>query len=131
RAVRRSGLSWTQGHALVSSLASDLGIHRAVDVQLHQAVSGPMTSGAFRPTIVLPVDAPTWPIADLSRAIAHELEHVRRADWLTQCLARMICAVYWFHPLVWIAREQLSLEAERACDDAVLLSTSLKAGRRS
>jgi uncharacterized protein (TIGR03435 family) len=48
------------------------------------------------------------------------MEHVRRGDWLSHCLARVACAIYWFHPLVWIALRQLVLEAERACDDAVL-----------
>jgi TonB family protein len=52
--------------------------------------------------------------------MVHELEHVQRRDWVNSCLARTVCAVYWFHPLVWIAWRQLTLEAERACDDAVL-----------
>ena len=50
----------------------------------------------------------------------HELEHVRRGDSVSRCLARVACAVYWFHPLVWIAWRKLVLEAERSCDDAVL-----------
>jgi uncharacterized protein (TIGR03435 family) len=50
----------------------------------------------------------------------HELEHVRRLDWPVQMAARVVCAVYWFHPLVWVAWRQLCLESERACDDAVL-----------
>jgi uncharacterized protein (TIGR03435 family) len=66
------------------------------------------------------MDATEWPSEDLERAIVHELEHVRRRDWVSQCFTRVVCAVYWFHPLVWIAHQALRLEAERACDDAVL-----------
>src|SRR5215471_13694169 len=73
-----------------------------------------------RPVIIFPPDAPTWSEDDVQRALAHELEHVQRRDWVTLCLARAICAVYWFHPLVWIANRQLCVNAERACDDAVL-----------
>jgi uncharacterized protein (TIGR03435 family) len=79
-----------------------------------------MTCGVLHPAIVLPADAPAWTPDDLNRALTHELEHVRRADWVSHCLARLVCAMYWFHPLVWTAWRQLGLEAERACDDAVL-----------
>ena len=96
------------------------GIRSRVEVLLHEAVSGPGNCGVVRSTIMLPMDAQTWHADDLSRAIIHELEHVRRTDWVSQCLARAVCACYWFHPLVWIAWRQLVLEAERACDDAVL-----------
>jgi hypothetical protein len=76
--------------------------------------------GLWQPTIVLPAAATSWSDEDLVRALIHELEHVRRRDWIIQCAARLACGGYWFHPLVWIAWRRLSLEAERACDDAVV-----------
>ena len=79
-----------------------------------------MTCGFTRPAIILPVDAREWSEEAIRRALVHELEHVRRRDWSTHLTARALCAVYWFHPLVWVAYRQLSLEAERACDDAVV-----------
>ncbi len=116
----RLGRPWRHGQSIVRKLAADVGVHRPVEALLHGAVSSPGSCGAFRPVIVLPMDAPTWQEDDLNRAIIHELEHIRRGDWVSQCLARAVCACYWFHPLVWIAWRQLVLEAERACDDAVL-----------
>jgi beta-lactamase regulating signal transducer with metallopeptidase domain len=120
RTLRPLGRPWRHGQSILRQLAADAGVHRRVDVLLYQAVSGPLSCGVVRPTIVLPMDAQTWHEDDLGRAIVHELEHVRRGDWASQCLARAVCTCYWFHPLVWIAWRQLALEAERACDDAVL-----------
>jgi TonB family protein len=120
RMLRRFGMLWQHGQTLVRQLATDAGIHRRVEVLLHEGVSGPVSYGVLRPTIVLPMDAQTWLENDVSRAIIHELEHIRRSDWVSQCLARAVCAIYWFHPLVWFAWHQLTLEAERSCDDAVL-----------
>jgi uncharacterized protein (TIGR03435 family) len=128
RTICRSGLPWRRGRPVVEPLAREAGIRRPVGLLLHESMTGPMTCGVLRPAIVLPMDVQTWAAEDLRRAIIHELEHVRRADWLTQCLARLVCAVYWFHPLVWAAWRQLNLEAERACDDAVLVSTALGTG---
>jgi uncharacterized protein (TIGR03435 family) len=120
RSLRRSGLPWFDGQSVVDGLALETGIRRRVAVLLHEALSAPMTCGVLHPAIVLSPDTPAWQREDLNRAMVHELEHVRRYDYVSHCLARAICAVYWFHPLVWVAWRQLALEAERACDDAVL-----------
>ena len=120
RSLRQSGLPWPRGQAVVEAFARDAGIRRRVKVLLHEALPGPMTCGVVRPAIVLPRDAEDWDRDDLSRAIVHELEHVRRSDSVTRCLAWVASAVYWFHPLVWMGWHRLVLEAERSCDDAVL-----------
>jgi hypothetical protein len=39
-----------------------------------------------------------------------------------QIVARTVAALYWFHPLVWTAWRRLCLEAERSCDDAVVIT---------
>jgi ankyrin repeat protein/beta-lactamase regulating signal transducer with metallopeptidase domain len=87
-------------------------------------LSAPITWGVFRPVILLPASAESWSEQDRTNAILHELAHVERKDWLMQMLARLVCAVYWFNPLVWVARRHLILEAELAADDRVLASGS-------
>ena len=121
RRLRYQGLPCRKGQSLVDRLAIDSRINSHVVVLRHEGISGPFTYGFFRPVVLLPYDAENWSTDALRRALRHELEHLRRADWLTHCLARIAGAVYWFHPLVWIAWRRLRLEAERACDDGVLL----------
>ena len=127
RRLSDTGVRWPEGQAIADAMASGLRLRRPIGVLLHVAVSGPVTFGVRRPTILFPMDGRSWASADLARSMSHELAHVRRCDWVSQCLARAICAIYWFHPLVWIARHQLTLEAERACDDAVLRRSTLAA----
>jgi bla regulator protein BlaR1 len=120
RRIVRNGLPWIELRQKLSSLATEGGVRRAVDVLRHEDVVAPFMCGMRRPTIVLPAAATDWSDEDLTRALVHELEHVRRVDWAVQFAARVTCACYWFHPLVWLAWRQLCLEAERACDDAVV-----------
>jgi bla regulator protein BlaR1 len=120
RRIRRSGLPWLQGESILRELAEKIRIKSRVDLLLHDAVPGPMTCGILRPAIVFPPDAQSWTDEAVKRAMVHELEHVRRGDGLVHGMARVVCAFYWFHPLVWILWRRLGLEAERACDDAVL-----------
>jgi beta-lactamase regulating signal transducer with metallopeptidase domain len=120
--IGRSAIPCLRTRRLVQDLTPGVGITRPVDVLLHEAVPTPLTFGIRRPQILLPSDARDWADADIRRAVIHELEHIHRGDWIVQVAARAACAVYWFHPLAWMAWRQLSLEAERACDDAVVRS---------
>ena len=120
--IRRSGLPWLEMREIIQSMAAECGVRRSIEILLHEDVPAPFTCGVRRPAIMLPFDARGWSNADLRRALIHEIEHVRRGDWAIQLTARVICVFYWFHPLIWIAWRQLSLEAERACDDAVVQS---------
>ena len=119
RELGRHGIPSETLRGTIDRLTVDAGM-KPVAVLLHEKIKAPVTFGFFRPVIMLPIDAEAWRDADLQRALVHELEHIRRGDWATQMAGRIACAFYWFHPLIWMAWRKLCLEAERACDDAVV-----------
>lgn len=114
---------WLEGTARMNEIAQRANIRRSALVVLSNDVAVPLTFGFRRSTIVLPYAAREWSAEELTRALRHELEHVRREDWLLQLVARAACALYWPHPMVWSAWRRFCLEAERACDDAVIGSS--------
>lgn len=111
---------WIEASTVAAEVARDSAIRRAVLVVVSDEVAVPLTFGFRRQTIVMPSAARLWDVEAIRRAIRHELEHVRRDDWTMQLVARVACAVYWPHPMVWMAWRRFCLEAERACDDAVV-----------
>jgi TonB family protein len=84
--------------------------------------STPLTWGILRPVVILPAYAESWTDQQRDPVIRHERAHIERHDWLWQMLSSALTAVFWFHPLMWLAHFQLRREAEYAADDLVLAS---------
>jgi HEAT repeat protein/beta-lactamase regulating signal transducer with metallopeptidase domain len=101
-------------------LAEAFEIRVPIAVVESKAVSMPMVCGMWRPLIVMPQSAAEWSDERRRIVILHELAHIKRRDCLTQTVAQIVCAVYWFNPIVWLAARRLRAERERACDDFVL-----------
>ena len=100
--------------------ADRLGLPREPQLLVSDAVLMPIVCGVLDPAIVLPASASEWTEHRRRAVLCHELAHVRRADLALTILSRLGCALYWFHPLFWVAARRLRLESERACDDLVL-----------
>jgi len=104
-----------------SELSARLKLSRRVALLSGNRGDTPITWGWIQPVILLPPEHASWTSERLRRVLLHELIHVRRNDFLVQIVTEVVRALYWFHPLVWIAVHQLRVEQELACDDAVLL----------
>jgi beta-lactamase regulating signal transducer with metallopeptidase domain len=101
-------------------IARQLVIRREVEILEATGDAMPMTWGAWRPRVLLPAGFAGWAPSRRQAVLVHELAHVTRLDWTTQLAARVACALYWWHPLAWLAARRLREERELACDDLVL-----------
>lgn len=93
------------------------GISCLVDLYLSRRSTLPMTWGVLRPAINLPQEAETWSDERLDAVFLHELGHIQRADCWTNMVLKVVCALNWFNPFVWMAARRTYLAQEVACDD--------------
>ena len=76
-----------------------------------------MLGGFFRPTLVIPADRlGKW----AAPIMLHELMHYQAGDLWFGLLFRLLCAVYWFNPLLWLCFRLMCRDEELACDERVL-----------
>lgn len=104
-----------------------VGVRRSIDLARSPIPETPAVLRAFRPVIVLPLaGCDDLSDAELESILCHECAHVARHDNLIARLEYLVCALFWFHPLIWIAKRIAATERERACDEVV----SASAGER-
>lgn len=90
-------------------------------------IPGPVTVGVRRPAIILPATL-LEPAGreDLTAALAHEMAHIRRRDYLWNLIYELLYLPLSFHPLALLILRRLCDTRELACDElaAQVLSTS-------
>jgi beta-lactamase regulating signal transducer with metallopeptidase domain len=94
------------------------GARGLIDLARSTLPEAPAVLRVRRPLVVLPV-AGCDDLSDdeLESLLCHECAHVARHDNLVAGCTSVLCALFWFHPLTWIARRILIIERERACDE--------------
>jgi beta-lactamase regulating signal transducer with metallopeptidase domain len=121
RIVRRARpLDTADWRTPLFEIADRLGLDEPPRLLVSGDAKMPFACGVLVPTIVLPEECDQWSRDRRLAVLLHELAHVRRKDLLGHMLGRVVCAAYWFHPLVWMAAKELRAESERACDDLAL-----------
>lgn len=89
-------------------------------VSQSDGVAGPATFGFLRPLVLLPASIAKLPDGAQFAVVAHELLHVRRADWLFALAEELITAVLWWHPAIWVLVARIRLVREQVIDRAVV-----------
>ena len=102
-------------------ISAALDIRRPVLLRISTSITGPMTVGALRAIVLLPLSAVTsLGPEELEVVLAHELAHVRRADFFWNLLQTLAETLFFFHPAVWWINRRIRHERELCCDDLAL-----------
>lgn len=98
-----------------------MGIKKKVQIWLSSVVDTPVTLGVFKPVILLPVAAVNHlSLKQAEAIILHELNHIRRNDYLVNLLIACVDVILFFNPFARLLTSIIRKERENCCDDMVL-----------
>lgn len=104
-------------YALISLLRMRHRLTEAVpvgeNVWVCDHIASPFLLGLIHPRIYLPSSLDPQTAASV---IAHEHAHLMRRDSIWKAVGFVLLALYWFHPLVWVAYVLFCRDMELACD---------------
>jgi beta-lactamase regulating signal transducer with metallopeptidase domain len=123
RQLTRKGLAKLPAEFRVFAAATSrrMGIRPEVRVSLSTLVDVPLTLGALKPIILLPVAMISHLTPQQVEAILlHELAHIRRKDYLLNLGVTVVGLLFFFNPFTRMLIRELQREREHCCDDEVL-----------
>ena len=104
-----------------ASLCAKFGITKNVRLLQSKLVRFPITIGYFKPVILLPLGLISGiPHNQLEIILAHELAHIKRADYIMNILQSIVEVLFFFNPAVWWISKTIRAEREYLCDDLAI-----------
>jgi beta-lactamase regulating signal transducer with metallopeptidase domain/PAS domain-containing protein len=124
------GLAWIRGlratpqgpgqpawQARLDVLSQKFGSMRRVALRLVDNLDSPVSTGCWRPVVLLPAAlVARMPVELVEALLAHELAHVRRHDYLVNLLQCVVEALLFYHPVTWWLSRRIRIEREQIAD---------------
>lgn len=105
--------------AIYKETKGELGIRKKVPLTCLYGLDSPGL--LFPAQVLMPMEAlAAMDDGQVKQVLTHELIHYRRKDQVVCILLSVLNAVYWFHPVVWLAVKRIRADMETACDSAVV-----------
>lgn len=103
-------------------LASELQLRRSPAVWLVPGAVSPLVWAVVgQARVIVPRDLLDRLGGDeRATLLAHELAHVQRRDHWVRWLELVATALFWWHPVAWLARWQIQKLEEQCCDASVV-----------
>lgn len=115
---------------LVNECRAAIRLHRRVAVYESAKVESPFVYGLLRPRVMLPASAvylsDSQGREQLRHILLHELNHIKRFDYLIKPLAFLTLCIHWFNPILWISFRLFDRDMEMSCDEGAV--NALKTG---
>jgi len=93
-------------------------------VRISADLQTPVTIGS---SVVLPESFSEWDLHKLRVVLAHERSHVRQGDFYWQLLTGVHAALFWFSPLSWWLKKEISDLGEAISDGAAIAEARSRA----
>ncbi|HZJ82333.1 MAG TPA: DUF6034 family protein [Clostridia bacterium] len=107
--------------AMLEYCKRELHIKKSIAIYVIEDITTPALTVSWNPKLLFPAHMiETMKDEQALFALRHELTHFKRKDHLVSLLLRVLEAVYWFNPIVWIASQEISMDMESACDSRVV-----------
>ena len=106
----------------VARLAASVGLGNGPRVVVVDGVVSPMLWGVGGATrMIFPARlAERLGDAEVDSLLLHELAHYGRGDHWVRLLELAVHVLYWWHPVVWLARREIEAAEEQCCDAWVI-----------
>lgn len=118
RRVLTSAVSYRELQQQTDELADALQLQRVPQVLIVDAAVSPMLWGCgSRAKLLFPSDLAER-LDDEARVtlLTHELAHFARGDHWVRLLEFVATSLFWWHPILWLAKQQIEVAEEECCD---------------
>ena len=107
----------------VREMCGRVGIIRKVGVWISGKAESPLTTGFWKPVIILPLAVFSHlTYRQVEAVIAHELYHIKRNDYLINIYLALAEVILFFNPFARLMFGIVRKERENSCDDHVIAS---------